>query len=120
MKLNDTTLKQELAKHMGKTVYIGAKSSFVFIGPAGEALSSLPLLALMMQKGSIKHRVKTMQDDGMKLGNRKVKKVYDHDKDGSKTIIIEGREFGMFWTRQECLVQKRALEDAIAPMLGFG
>lgn len=113
-----TTLKDELAKHVGDTVYIGARSSFFFIGPAEEALSSLPLICLLLRKKEdVARYLKSAQKDGNKLGSRKVKKVYDHEIDKGKTIIIEGKEFGMFWTRQEYLGQKMALEAFIAPML---
>jgi hypothetical protein len=113
-----TTLKEELAKHIGETVFIGARSSFFFIGYAEEALSSLPLICLMLRKReNVARYLKCAQRDGEKLGSRKVKKVYDHELGGGKTIIIEGKEFGMFWTRQEYLGQKKALEELIAPML---
>lgn len=114
-------MKDELAKHIGKTVYIGARSSFFFIGPAEEALASLTFLVLMMRsiflstrKYVVNRRLKSAQEDGVKLGERKVKKVYNHDMaDGGVVVIIEGKEFGMFWTRDEYLVQKKLLIEAI-------
>jgi hypothetical protein len=115
---DEITLKQELAKHIGETVYIGARSSFFFIGPAEEALSSLPLIVLLLRKREdVARYLKSAQRYGDELGSRKVKKVYDHDIHGCKTIIIDGKEFGLFWTRKEYLAQKTALEALIAPML---
>lgn len=117
-------LSDELAKHIGKMVYIGARSSFFFIGPAEEALASLTFLVLMMRriaslflstrKYVVNRRLKSAQEDGVKLGERKVKKVYNHDMaDDGVVVIIEGKEFGMFWTREEYLVQKKLLLEAI-------
>ena len=115
-------LVDELAKHKGKTVYIGARSSFFFIGPAEEALSELPFLVLMMHriallashKRVVGKKLKSVNEEGVKLGQRAVKDVYGHDvaNDGI-VIIIEGKEFGMFWTREEYLAQKKILLAAI-------
>ena len=121
---DDATLEEELAKHIGEIVFIGARSSFFFIGPAEEALSSLDFIALMMHRiACISRGLRVMHDskpsrrrkkpklDGQTLGKRKVLKVYPHDiYDGSTIIIIEGKEFGMFWSRDEYLVQKEALQ----------
>ena len=121
-KTEGATLKDELAKHIGETVYIGARSSFFFIGPAEEALASLAFLVLMMRriaflstrKHVVNRRLKSAQEDGVKLGERKVKKVYNHDMANSGVVvIIEGKEFGMFWTRGEYLLQKKLLIEAI-------
>lgn len=117
----NVTLKDELAKHIGKTVYIGARSSFFFIGPAEEALSSMAFLVLMMRRIALmtskkvsSRRLKLAMDNGEKLAQRLVKQVYDHDMCGGGTcIIIDGKEFGMFWTREEYLVQKKALMSAL-------
>ena len=116
-------LVDELAKHKGKTVYIGARSSFFFIGPAEEALSELPFLVLMMHriallashKRVVGKKLKSVNEEGVKLGQRAVKYVYGHDvaNDGI-VIIIEGKEFGMFWTREEYLAQKKILLAAIS------
>lgn len=117
------SLIDELAKHRGKTVYIGSRSSFFFVGPAEEALASLGFLSLMLNRiaaiatgkaDSHSRRMRINLDDGDKLGKRKVLKVYDHDMCGGETcIIIEGREFGMFWTRSEYLAQKKILVKAL-------
>ena len=114
------TLSEELARHHGKTVYIGSRSSFFYVGPAEEASASLGFISLMMRRialitgmGTSKprsRRFKIGPDDGEKLGRRKVLRVYDHDMCGEGIcIIIEGREFGMFWTRSEYLAQKKLL-----------
>jgi len=131
------TLADELARQSGKTVYIGARSSFFFIGPADEAASDLLTVCAILRRiasmrsansssasrppsrAPSKKRLKICADDADRLGKRRVLSVYDHDigsgvpgkpgGSGGVVIIIEGREFGMFWTREEYLAERAKL-----------
>lgn len=115
----DRTLAKELAKYKGMNVYIGARSSFFFIGPSEEALAELPFLSAMLhhiasvsrRMGAAKRRrIKVNKDEGRRLGSRKVIKAYEHDMyGGGMVILIEGKEFGMFWTREEYLAERKKL-----------
>ena len=115
----DRTLISELAKYKGRNVYIGARSSFFFIGPSEEALSDLPLLSAMLRHIALVSRRmgvakrlhgKIDKEEGRRLGCRKVIKSYEHDMFGSGVVIlIEGDEFGMFWTRGEYLSERKRL-----------
>lgn len=115
----DRTLASELAKYKGRNVYIGARSSFFFIGPSEEALSDLPLLgamlrhiALVSRRMGVAKRLhgKIDNEEGRRLGCRKVIKSYEHDMCGiGVVILIEGDEFGMFWTRDEYLSERKRL-----------
>lgn len=113
------TLANELAKCRGRNVYIGARSSFFFIGPSEEALAELPFISAMLRHiaivsrrlGSSRHpRIKVDEGGGRRLGDRRVLKAYEHDALGSgMVILIEGKEFGMFWTRDEYLSERKRL-----------
>lgn len=115
----DRTLAKELAKYKGRNVYIGARSSFFFIGPSEEALAELPFISTMLRHiasvsrrmGASRHKhIKLNAEEGRKLGRRKVLKAYEHDMyGGGMVIIIEGKEFGMFWTREEYLAERKKL-----------
>ena len=138
------TLADELARQSGKTVYIGARSSFFFIGPADEAASDLLTVCAMLRRiasmrsanssaasrppsrAPSKKRGKICADDADRLGKRRVLSVYDHDigsgipgnpgrsgGSGGVVIIIEGREFGMFWSREEYLAERAKLPPVV-------
>ena len=116
------TLEDELASHGSETVYLGARSSFFFIGPADEAKENLSLISTMLRRiaslsrnaSRRSRRWKIYPEDGRKLGRRKVISCYKHDMCGGGTvIIIEGKEFGMFWTRLEYLAERERLLKTI-------
>lgn len=119
----DRTLSKELAKYKGRNVYIGARSSFFFIGPSEEALAELPFISAMLHHiasvsrrmgASKRQRIKVNEEEGRRLGCRKVLKAYEHDMCGSGVVIlIEGKEFGMFWTRDEYLSERKKLLEYV-------
>lgn len=119
---NTHTLKDKLALHKGETVYIGARSSFFFIGPAYEALEDLALISAMMKRiASLSRRASRRRkklrinpEEGKKLGSRKVLNSYAHDMcGGGEVIIVEGNEFGAFWTRREYVAERERLLKTI-------
>ena len=123
---NRRTLEEELASHGSETVFIGARSSFFFIGPADEAREDLSLISAMLRRIASLSRKKSKTSasrrkrwrlgdfDGEKLGRRKVIETYKHDMcGGGKVILIEGKEFGMFWTRHEYLAERERLLKTI-------
>ena len=108
------TLAQELPLHRGETVWIGIRSSFQYVGPAEEAISDLDVIDAMRvyfseQMGEKVGFAKIGKSDlGVPIGTRMVKKVYPRGDAGTGTIIIvEGREFGWFWSREEYLKGKK-------------
>ena len=120
-----TILRDELAKHIGKTVFIGARSSYFFAGNAEDALVDLPIVSLMLamnqklsgrKAGSAKVEQMLRTIEGVDLGARPVKNVYERSEDGDIAIIIEGREFGFLWTLEEYVAHRnnfvKALEKA--------
>ena len=112
------TLRDELARHMGKTVFLGARSSFFYVGPCEEAISDLFLIGLMEcsytaighSNGSSRSRSRFRLKDRL-VGERPVVDVYDRD-DGV-VILVEGGGFGTFWTRNEYLAGKDVFLKAI-------
>lgn len=115
MKKSGMTLLSELAKCTGKTVCIGARSSFFFIGPAEEAIRDIGIMgaiarfsvAIMAHK-----RVKLPKDLSIgDMGSRRIVRKYIRDAvNGKETVfIVEGSEMGAFWTRGEYLVGKKTL-----------
>lgn len=117
------SLTDELARHKGKTVLIGVRSSFFFIGPAEEALADIHLIGLLARfcvafasrKGVSKSALKkaSQKED---IGKRKVIRTYARDLIGNSddvVILIEGSEFGSFWTRREYLAGRKALIEAL-------
>lgn len=115
-------LIDELALHSGKNVMIGAKSSFFYIGPSEEAISDISILSLLNkycvamynQKRLPKSALNARIDD---VGKREVVDSFSRISayDGCDVaIIIAGREFGVFWTRDEYLAGKKALLDELA------
>ena len=118
----ETTLMDELHKHKGKTVMLGVRSSFFFIGPCEEAINDIDAVGIMS-----KACVSIMANKGIKricrvdVGNRKVLKTYVRNMATMETpeevvILLEGDEFGAFWTRDEYLSGRKALEASIAKM----
>lgn len=119
-------LRDELARHMGKTVFLGARSSFFYVGPCEEAISDLFLIGLMeCSYAAIGRSTKTDSDPSKSrsksrskfkikealVGDRRVTEVYDRD-DGV-VILVEGGGFGTFWTRKEYLAGKDVFLKAI-------
>lgn len=104
-------LKDELPLHKGETVFIGVRSSFFFIGPTEEAMESLDMLdglerAYAEYLGGRIGFARTAKADFEKhIGDRKVLKVYPRES-GERheaIVIVEGKEFGGFWSREEYL-----------------
>ena len=116
----------ELAKHKGKTVLLGVRSSFFFVGPCEEALADMPLLGIMarccvplMAHKDVTKFLKHGLDDS--IGKRKVIKSYDRYPEyrcDERVIIVDGREFGSFWARDEYLAGRKALVAAIESASG--
>lgn len=118
MKRSGRTLLSELAKCAGKTVCIGSRSSFFFIGPAEEAMEDMPILGAIARfcVALLAHKhVKLPKNLAMGgMGGRKVLKKYYRDTAEGKeaVIIVEGSEMGAFWTRGEYLAGKKLLLKA--------
>ena len=111
-------LRDELAKHIGETVLIGVRSSFFFIGPCEEAISDLEMLGLMsrccvaLSSGkSIEKIAKAFSSRPDDIGERMVSRTSVRSFSGNEetVIIIEGKEFGSYWTRAEYLAGRQAL-----------
>lgn len=113
------TLIDELRKHKGKIVMIGARSSFFFIGPSEEAIEDIDTVGIMAKmcvslvSNKCLKRIKRID-----IRNRKVVKTYvrSHamiDSAEEIIILIDGVELGAFWTRSEYLSGKRVLEASI-------
>lgn len=118
-----TRLVDELAKHRGKTVFLGVKSSFFFVGPCEEALSDLKFLdilersyaAFMGRKiGFAQANVTGMSREPC-IAERRVVSVYKRDsgRKGEVVILLEGKGFGMFWTRSEYCAGRDVLLKAL-------
>jgi len=118
-----TCLIDELARLKGKNVMIGVRSSFFFIGPAEEAVTDIHLAGLMARFCVALAAGKRISPNALRkaataedLGKRKVIRSYVRDPaggDGDVVILVEGREFGAFWTRDEYLDGRRALIEAL-------
>ena len=115
-------LREELAANSGKTVLLGVRSSFFFIGPAEEALADIDIAGMMVclcvAISSNKRITEQMIEKAASedIGSRKVVRTYVRNDDGSDdevVIIVEGREFGSFWTREESLAARRVLESIL-------
>lgn len=116
-----TSLIEELNKQKGKTVLIGVRSSFFFIGPSEEAISDMKLIgimahvcvSLMSQRCIPKSMEKFIGSED--IGNRNVIKTYERDisDEDEVVILIDGNEFGAFWTRDEYLSGRQALIEAL-------
>ena len=114
-----STLMDVLARCHGKTVLIGVRSSFFFIGPCEEAISDIDLLGIMARccVALVAHNDISRFLNPCDIGQRKVLKTYVRNPDYAAdeiVIVIEGREFGSFWTREEYLSGKCALESLMA------
>ena len=119
MEPSEDTLIQELAKNKGKTVFIGARSSFFFIGPAEEAITQLAIISAMIKHIALmssrkKRKISVSPEDGVRLGKRKVIKTYKHHVCDSTVILVSGREFGAFWTREEYLKERKKLLEMLS------
>lgn len=116
------TLIDELRRHKGKTVMLGVRSSFFFIGPSEEALEDIEAVGIMAKACvSIAANKVVRHIERHDIGCRKVVKTYVRnqatlDSPEEVVILIEGSEFGAFWTRDEYLSGRKALEASIAKM----
>ena len=114
-------LLDELALHKGKTVMIGARSSFFFIGPSEEAISDIETLGLMNKYCVTLYNHKKLPksaalERGSEVGNRDVRDVFapiSAPRSESVVILVSGKEFGMFWTRDEYLSGRKALLEEL-------
>lgn len=123
MNITQRTLHDELAKHTGKTVFLGARSSFFYIGPCEEAISDLFLIGLMECSYAAIGRIARNSDGNAQkprarfkikdalVGDRHVTEIYNRG-DGV-VILVEGGGFGAFWTRNEYLAGKDIFLKAI-------
>jgi hypothetical protein len=118
----ERTLAKELENHLGKTVFLGVRSSFFFVGPCEEARSDLVLIDRMERAFAafIGRKIGFAKVDSLNMtrtpiGERPVSEVYvrESGEDGEVVIILEGREFGAFWSRQEYLKGKAAFKQAL-------
>lgn len=109
----------ELARHTGKIVFLGVKSSFFFVGPCEEALRDISFLDAMERSYAAFMGRKTgfgqKGSSGGRIADRKVRKVYPRDSGRPREVVIllEGGGFGMFWTRREYLAGRIVLRKAI-------
>ena len=113
----------ELAKHKGKTVLVGVRSSFFFIGPAEEAMEDIHLLGLLARfcvsfSSGKKVSSRSLKKASMleSIGSRRVIRTYVRDPivdDEETVILVDGKEFGAFWTRGEYLDGRKALIEAL-------
>lgn len=116
------TLVDELRRQKGKTVMLGVRSSFFFIGPSEEALEDIDALGMMAKACvSLAANKGIRRIDRHDIGCRKVVKTYVRnqatlDSPEEVVILIEGSEFGAFWTRDEYLSGRKALEASIEKM----
>ena len=118
---SERCLLGELVRNKGKTVFVGVRSSFFYIGPSEEAINELNLIGLMAKYGAALMSDKDVSrqiasSSGLEIGGRKVLRTYDRGYDPNAdevVIIVEGREFGVFWTRDEYLSGRQMLIDAL-------
>ena len=116
-------LIDELAANSGKNVMIGVRSSFFFIGPAEEAIADMHIVGLMARfclpfysHKKVPFKVLKKASMSEDVGKRKVLRTYLRDPIGNDddiVIIVEGNEFGAFWTRDEYLDGRKALIEAL-------
>ena len=121
------TLIEELEKHRGKTVYLGVKSSFFFVGPCEEPIRDLSFIdilersyaAFMGRKIGFSQINIGLRGEA-RISDRRVVKVYPRDSGcgGEVVILLEGRDFGMFWTRSEYLAGRSVLQEALKSASG--
>lgn len=116
----DICLSDELARHKGKTVFIGVRSSFFFIGPSEEASHDLVEIGLMARccvpLSAHKDITRFLKRPPEDIGRRKVLKTYVRNPDYGDdeiVILVEGKEFGAFWTREEYLAGMRELSASM-------
>lgn len=116
------SLKEELEAHEGDVVYLGTRSSFFYVGPAREALDDMVLIDRMERAYAalIGSRIGFAKIHASKMpkcciGDRSVVEAYERDSgvEHERVIIVEGREFGAFWTREEYLRGRRAFRAAL-------
>jgi hypothetical protein len=115
MKERQRYLKDELAMCSGKTVFIGMRSSFFYVGPAEEAIADMDLLGIMSRCSTAivsgKADAAMLKDGGRPdISCSLVKKAYPRSgSDDEFVIVVEGRDPGAFWTRDEYLSGRRKL-----------
>lgn len=120
--VSEETLVDELRRQKGKTVMLGVRSSFFFIGPSEEAIEDIDAIGIMAKACvSLAANKSVRHVRRQEIGCRKVVKTYVRsratlDSPEEVVILIEGNEFGAFWTRDEYLSGRKALEASIAKM----
>lgn len=119
--MGQTCLVDELRKHIGKTVCIGVRSSFFFIGPADEAIKDIRLLGMMSKLCVAIASRRSIGRKALKsavssdIGERIVQRVYNRNPNNDeKVIIVEGGEFGAFWNREEYIAGRKVLVGALS------
>lgn len=114
-------LRDELGRQKDRTVLLGTRSSFFFIGPASEALADLTLVGQMAKLCVTLAARRPVTAAALRratcdIGQRTIVRQYVRDAacDGDETVIlVEGNEFGAFWTREEYLAGKQSLLAAL-------
>ena len=89
---------------------LGTRSSFFFIGPASEAVTDIRIVSLMAKLCITIAAKRTVTPAAIKratcdIGRRKIIR--------ETVILVEGNEFGAFWTREEYLFGKQSLLAAL-------
>ena len=113
-------LRDELGRQKDRTVLLGTRSSFFFIGPASEALADLTFVGQMAKLCVTLSTRRPVTAAALRratcdIGQRTIVRQYVRDAvcGGDETVIlVSGNEFGAFWTREEYLVGKEALRAA--------
>ena len=100
---------------------LGTRSSFFFIGPASEALADLTLVGQMSKLCVTLAARRPVTAAALRratcdIGQRTIVRQYVRDAacDVDETVIlVDGKEFGAFWTREEYLAGKQSLLAAL-------
>ena len=114
-------LRDELGRQKDRTVLLGTRSSFFFIGPASEAVTDIRIVSLMAKLCVTIAAKRTVTPAAIKratcdIGRRMIIREYVRDGscgNGETVILVEGNEFGAFWTREEYLAGKQSLLAAL-------
>ena len=114
-------LRDELGRQKDRTVLLGTRSSFFFIGPASEALADLTLVGQMSKLCVTLAARRPVTAAALRratcdIGQRTIVRQYVRDAacDVDETVIlVDGKEFGAFWTREEYLAGKQSLLYAL-------
>ncbi len=121
MHMRKRCLIDELSANKGNTVFLGVRSSFFYIGSAEEAINDIQVVGLMAKFCVPLTSGKEVSDkiaatSGHDIAGRHVLNSYNRESpDGQRevVIIIDGKEYGAFWTRAEYLAGRQMLIDAL-------